>query len=213
MATQRSYAQTTAQTRALGRHRLAHKLPYAKVGRADAPAALLGAGIGALVGYAALAALGTSAFPLADLTRLLWYLGLVMLGLRAVPRGCKMLLGKIRARLSSDLSTLPLPRTSSVIRPQAWSVRAGAGGLLRAKILYLAVARQKRRFKKIPTITLPWVRLGSKVRMGRKPLNSRMGKGVGSLFAVKRQYGPGVILLAWRRIGRMPPLSARDYLA
>jgi hypothetical protein len=57
----------------LGRTPTPYKAGYSKVGKGDAPAALAGATLGAVAGYASLASVGVSAVALTDLTCCLWH--------------------------------------------------------------------------------------------------------------------------------------------
>jgi hypothetical protein len=53
-----------------------HKIQYAKVPKYDGGAAVLGVGVGALVGYVALSTLGSGGTDLSDLTVVCWYVWL-----------------------------------------------------------------------------------------------------------------------------------------
>lgn len=61
-----------------------HKVQYSKVGKGDVSAAVLGVIIATFVGYLALSSVGSGAINLTDLTLALWYLGLILVGLREV---------------------------------------------------------------------------------------------------------------------------------
>lgn len=57
------------------------------------------------------------------------------------------------------------------------------------------VARSKRVLKGIKGVSEVWVRLGNLVYISKKPLNSRMGKGNGSLFSIRRFIHAGSKIL------------------
>lgn len=67
----------------------------------------------------------------------------------------------------------------------------------------LMVARTKRLLKKKATASRVWVKLGKIVFLFKKALNSRMGKGTGSFFSVRRWLNAGSRLMSFfsRRSG------------
>jgi hypothetical protein len=67
---------TTTTWFLIRREPLYHKLQYSKVPKYDPAAAVLGAAIGAFVGYLALGSVGSGGGDLSDLTTLVWYAGL-----------------------------------------------------------------------------------------------------------------------------------------
>lgn len=61
----------------------------------------------------------------------------------------------------------------------------------------LMVARTKRLLKKKSTASKVWVKLGKIVFLFKKALNSRMGKGTGSFFSVRRWLNAGSRLMSF----------------
>lgn len=61
----------------------------------------------------------------------------------------------------------------------------------------LMVARTKRILRKRSVASKVWVKLGRIVFLFKKSLNSRMGKGIGSFFSVRRWLGAGSRLMSF----------------